>query len=291
MSAHANNIRTRHTHTAYTVLPKDCLWDLADRFYSKPSLWPMIFEYSNLPNIVEETGTRILDPDLILIGQILMIPDIGMAERYGKRGLDEVKHNISEARQVHKQKGRQQQKHIRNIEQYQPQPKNSQPMGRGRAKKIAAPAYEFDLGNTTLAATKGPGFSLTAKLSGKLLLQDTRSASLKGTAKGLQQFQASTKQQTETAAGKLINDLKFDVDLKNRTVKLSGGIATQSNIKGAPLVKMTASVTYDVVKGKLPHHTVLGEKVTFSIEIGLDNKIDQDKAAGEIGAVWEDLAR
>jgi hypothetical protein len=38
-----------------------------------------------------------------------MIPDIGMAERYGKRGLDDVKHNISEARQARKQKGQQQQ--------------------------------------------------------------------------------------------------------------------------------------------------------------------------------------
>lgn len=289
-------------HTLYTVAPKDCLWDLADRFYGKPTLWPMIFEYNNLPHIIEATGTRILDPDLILIGQNLMIPKIELAERYGSHGLDQVKRNVSQARQEHKDKGAAQQQHIRRIQQDQPQPKNGEAMARGRAKYIARPAYEIDLGNTTLAATKGPGFSLSAKLSGKLLLQDTRPSHIDISVNGINNLKASSKHQTETAAGKLISDLKFDVDLKNRSVKLSGGLAAQSNIKGAPLVKMEAgvnnlgqpilkgSVTYDVVKGKLPHYTVLGEKVTFVIEIAADmNKVEQE--AGKIGSIWDDLGK
>jgi hypothetical protein len=52
------------THTPYNVVPKNCLWDLADHFYNKPTLCPMIFEYINLPHIAEQAGTRILDPVL-----------------------------------------------------------------------------------------------------------------------------------------------------------------------------------------------------------------------------------
>ncbi|MFT6388278.1 MAG: hypothetical protein ACJAUP_001656 [Cellvibrionaceae bacterium] len=55
-------------------------------------------------------------------------------------------------------------------------------MGRRPARKIAA-TYEFDLVKTIVAATKGPSFILTATLSGKLLVQDTRQSSLTGTVK------------------------------------------------------------------------------------------------------------
>jgi hypothetical protein len=59
------------------------------------------------------------------------------------------------------------------------------------------------------------------------------------------------------------------------------------NNLGQPV--LTGSVTYDVVKGKLPHHTVLGEKVTFAIEIASNQKIGEEDLNNS--KIWEDLAK
>ncbi|NOY73149.1 MAG: LysM peptidoglycan-binding domain-containing protein [Gammaproteobacteria bacterium] len=42
----------------------DTLWDLSKKFYGNPTLWPLIYEYNNLPRITKKTGSRIIDPDL-----------------------------------------------------------------------------------------------------------------------------------------------------------------------------------------------------------------------------------
>ena len=285
------------TDIRYTVVPKDCLWNLAGRFYGDATLWPLIFEYNNLPDIVKRTGSRILDPDLILIGQILIIPDAQLARRYGQFGLDQVKSNISHARQEHSRKGAAEHRQIRRIEQTQPQPaRGAEPMGQHTARRIIAPAYEFDLGKSTIAESRGPGYVLTATLGGKLIVQSTQTAIFDVKAKSLDNLEISSKHQTETVAGKLISELKFDFDSSSRSVKLSGGIASQSNIKNAPLVKMEASlnalgqpaikgsVIYDIVEGHVSHYAIVGEKIRFDIEITLEQQPGEEQQESNI---WE----
>jgi LysM repeat protein len=49
--------------TTHTVVPGDTLWDLAQRFYGDPRLFPLIAAANHIPN-----------PNLILPGQVLIIP-------------------------------------------------------------------------------------------------------------------------------------------------------------------------------------------------------------------------
>ncbi|MGH1487757.1 MAG: LysM peptidoglycan-binding domain-containing protein [Cellvibrionaceae bacterium] len=283
----------------YTVAPRDCLWNLASRFYGKGSLWPVIFKYNNQPDVVKQTGSRILDPDLILIGQTLIIPSRTLAEKVDEKELTKTKDEAEKNRHDHANKGKQEQQQIQRIRQSQPQPPGGrEPMGQRYAKKVAAPAYQFDLGESTLSAIKGPGFTLKASLSGSLMVQDTHTSAIGVTAKDLKQLEISTKQQTETVAGKLISDVKFNFDPKNKTIKLSGGIASQSNIAGTPVIKLDdsvnqhgqpvlkGSVTYNIVKGQVQHYAFAGEKISFTIEATPDKDIERKY---EDSNVWEEL--
>jgi hypothetical protein len=282
----------------YTVAPRDCLWNLASRFYGKGSLWPVIFKYNNQPDVVKQTGSRILDPDLILIGQTLIIPPKAVAEKVDTKDLSKTREEVERNRHEHANKGKQEQQQIQRIRQSQPQPPGGrEPMGQRFAKKVAALAYEFDLGESTVSAVKGPGFTLKASLSGSLVVQDTHTSAIGVTAKDLKQLEISTKQQTETVAGKLISDLKFNFDPKNQTIKLTGGIASQSNIDGAPVIKLDASVnqygqpvlkgsvTYEVVKGQVQHYAFAGQDIGFAIEITGELKSIDEKES----SVWEEI--
>jgi len=41
----------------HTVAYGDSLWSLSARYYNNPTLWPLIFEYNNLPHISQKTGS------------------------------------------------------------------------------------------------------------------------------------------------------------------------------------------------------------------------------------------
>lgn len=243
--------------------------------------------------------SRLIRGSLIIIGQVLAIPNIKTVENLGDQALKEIEYRQREKRRQHAQQGGEEFRQIRRLEQDQPSPRGgAEPMARRHAKKIAAPAYEVDLGKLNLAETKGPGFTLKAQLSGTLLLQDPALSTLDIKAKSLEQLEISSKHKAETAVGQLISDLKFELDPKTRTVKLSGGIASRSNIANAPLISMNTSlnhlgqpvlkgsVTYDQIKGKMDGHTFVGEKVAFSVEVVLE----KDKQIQDSESALEDLA-
>ena len=56
---------------AHEVVRGNTLWDLAQHFYGNPFLWPRIYEANR---------DRLEDPDLILPGQVLRIPDLETGE-------------------------------------------------------------------------------------------------------------------------------------------------------------------------------------------------------------------
>ena len=39
-----------------------------------PLKWPRIYEYNNQPGTIQVTGSKIVDPDLIIVGQSILMP-------------------------------------------------------------------------------------------------------------------------------------------------------------------------------------------------------------------------
>jgi LysM repeat protein len=77
----------------YTVVEGDNLWSIAERQLGGGSQWSRIWLYNNRPGIRENYG--IPDPDLIYVGQVLLIPP-----RSGHRTIEDSHppHNLKPAR-------------------------------------------------------------------------------------------------------------------------------------------------------------------------------------------------
>lgn len=58
----------------YVVKKGDTLWDLAGKFLGNHFEWPRLWIYNNRPLCILQTGSGIENPDLIYIGQRLLIP-------------------------------------------------------------------------------------------------------------------------------------------------------------------------------------------------------------------------
>lgn len=122
----------------YTVQSKDTLWDISQHFYRTPLLWPQLFAYNNRESSIEQTGTVIFDPDLILIGQTLVIP----TEKELTGNPDKIKKKVKEQREKQIQQSKQSCELIQKMRQQQPQPNDgSEPMGRCNARPISQPAW------------------------------------------------------------------------------------------------------------------------------------------------------
>jgi hypothetical protein len=60
----------------YVVKKGDSLWKIAERRLGSGTQWTRIWKYNNRPEVVRETGRKIPNPDLIYIGQTLILPHV-----------------------------------------------------------------------------------------------------------------------------------------------------------------------------------------------------------------------
>jgi nucleoid-associated protein YgaU len=58
----------------YTVVHGDNLWKIAAKSLGGGKQWPRIWRYNNRPEVARVTGRGIPNPDLIYVGQRLLIP-------------------------------------------------------------------------------------------------------------------------------------------------------------------------------------------------------------------------
>jgi hypothetical protein len=64
------------TDRRYLVVKGDNLWNIAKAQLGSGAQWPRIWRYNNRREVKKITGRGIPNPDLIQIGQILLIPDL-----------------------------------------------------------------------------------------------------------------------------------------------------------------------------------------------------------------------
>ncbi len=58
----------------YVVTKGDSLWRIAERKLGSGTQWTRIWKYNNRAEVSRVTGRSIPNPDLIYIGQVLLIP-------------------------------------------------------------------------------------------------------------------------------------------------------------------------------------------------------------------------
>lgn len=58
----------------YIVEKGDNLWRIAAKTLGGGNQWPRLWKFNNRREVVRITGRRIPNPDLIYVGQLLLIP-------------------------------------------------------------------------------------------------------------------------------------------------------------------------------------------------------------------------
>lgn len=82
----------------HTVVPKDTLWWISDKWYKDPVLWPSIYEINK---------AEIKDPDLIFPGQTFDIPALaGSSGNLSAEDKSLLAQGYLEAYRVYKEKGK-----------------------------------------------------------------------------------------------------------------------------------------------------------------------------------------
>ncbi len=63
----------------YDVVAGDNLWNIAKLHLGSGAQWPRIWRYNNRRDVIRVTGRGIVNPDLIYVGQVLLIPTVASA--------------------------------------------------------------------------------------------------------------------------------------------------------------------------------------------------------------------
>ena len=61
-------------HKSYRVKSGDTLSGIAERELGNATFWPRIYVYNNQDQVVASTGHRMINPNLIRVGQLIMLP-------------------------------------------------------------------------------------------------------------------------------------------------------------------------------------------------------------------------
>ncbi len=233
--------------TQYTVQRGDTLWDLAEKHLGDPLRWPEIYSHNNTPEVVAQTGTRIVDPDLIFVGQVIHIPD----------GASPTRPEVVPASS-------------------QPRPESG---GRRLARpNVYLPAVKLDFPNQPQIIPLPPNAHAEVKLTGSITIQSVRPIDfLTFSNRGIA---VKARNEASTALSKLIGDAKLKFDPSKGEVTFSNGITVHAATDYAPRASVSMSVssrtgqpvgkasfTAPRLRGRLTHYLYLTEDMGIEIEI------------------------
>lgn len=237
----------------YVVKVGDTLWGIAAKEMGDPTRWPELHEHNNTKSVTVVTGTKIVDPNLIFVGQKIYIP---VAKKFPG-----VKKNISKPKV--------------SIPSAKPIPNN----GKGVAsKKVRNIPFKYDLNKLPSATVVSPTHIATVTLKGSVTLQAIYSIDYATLTK--QGFELKAKREADHAFGKLVTETQIGYNASTNEITFESGITTHSNCTCAPTMKSAAgissktglpvikgSITVSEIKGKVDKYFYVANSLGIEIEI------------------------
>ncbi len=239
----------------YVVREGDTLWDLAGKFLESPLEWSRLWAYNNRSSVVQVTGKGIKDPDLIYVGQKLLMPILP----------GDLPSEPPEDKSLKK---------------------NPPPRLKDKLKDTFIPfVFKYDLDDLPLIQSVGPGFSATIKLSGSVAIKLADKVPLASvTHKGLEM---TYKSQTDGVLEQLLSETSVSWDKNTRRItygcnmvsksttpfapSTSIGIAISSN---SPVPVIKGEIQYPSLTGTLNRHHYVAMDVKIVIEIAPEVPVD-----------------
>ena len=221
----------------YIVQRGDNLWDLAGKHLGDPMRWPEIYKHNNSLAVSARTGTKIVDPDLIFVGQKLYIP--GTHTTAGSPFVSILKSPSAK-----------------------PALQPPAGKGKGRAKlKVRSIPFKYNLGDLPSITVVSLTHIATVKLKGSITLQakdavDFATFNQKG-------FELTVKSEADHAFGKLVTETKVGFKPTTNEITFECGITSHSNVPYAPRTKVAAGISsktgLPVLKGSIIAPTINGK--------------------------------
>lgn len=238
--------------TQYTVKEGDSLWTLAEKYLDDPNRWREIWHYNNQQYSSPEIRTRlkpsryIENPDLIFVGQDLLIPTSG-----------------NERQTV------------------PPGPSDS---GKTPAKKeIPMIPYKFELTKKVFETMLPGGLRSNITIKGAITIQSDKAVSW---AEFNQDgFNVKVAKGYETPLNKLVSEFQLGLNESTKQIDFSCGVTMHSGapyatkhqamvsvnpLTGMPTYKTT--ITYPEIRGKLNEHFYCA--TGYSVEINIEKLPD-----------------
>jgi len=237
----------------YIVKKGDTLWDIAERFFGNPRYYPLIFKHNNIPLIVALTKSKIVDADLIYVGQQIYIPDLN----HSKEPV------LTDDNIVH--------------------------LSDVKAKKTAInllyPTYKYSFNHQRLSMLS-LGASITLSLTGSITLQRKGTLDFFTMTKdGLELKLQMLSGPYDRALNKLIHSglkLKYDVSKKSIFFENSLTIHSKNNIPMKSSISVTTDGNRLILKTKHVYSRLSGEFEGFSYKaenFGIEFEITVDNSS------------
>lgn len=234
----------------YVVRKGDTLWDLSARFLGDPFEWHRLYTYNNRTAVTRITGRGIADPDLIYVGQKLLIPILS-----GKGTPN------------------------REFQPYR-RPAPPQNLKDLLPRTIVPFAIKYRLEDLPLIVSKEPGFKATIKMSGSVVIKLADMVPIATlTNKGVE---ASLKAKTDQALGQLLSDTYVGLDAANKityrcmmvssstTSKMPSTAIGLSIASDKPVPVLRGELRFPKLTGQINRHTYAAMDVKVVIEIEPD---------------------
>lgn len=226
--------------TRYTVKAGDTLWDLAQAHLGNPERWPEIHAHNNRPEIVALTNSRIVDPDLIFVGQTLYLPNG-----------DAPPPNL-------------------------PQPRPGAGKRPARRQVYSIP-FKFSLPDLPAITVVSPTHTATIKLKGSVTLQSEKTIDFLSLTRD--EIVVSAKREADLALQRLVSDTKISLNPGTGQLKLEMGLTIHSDSPYTPSTSVstslsptgqpcvTSSIKAPPLKGKVLDHLYHTENLSFEVEV------------------------
>jgi LysM domain len=213
----------RMSGTRYVVQKGDTLSGLAQRFLGGPNRWPMLFEHNNSPAITALTKTKIVDPDLIFIGQVLYIPQSGDAEGSSSSSVSSPPLPVA-----------------------RPSPPGAKPVApsvpaRPALRQVRGIPFKYSLDLLPPITLHSPVHVATIKLSGSVTLQPEKAVDFAELTKD--GFELKAKRESDLGFAKLVGETSVGFNPMTKQISFENGITTHSNVPYAPTTSASVGVS------------------------------------------------
>ena len=217
----------------YVVVKGDNLWNIAKLHLGGGSQWPRIWRYNNRHDVKKVTGRGIPNPDLIYVGQVLLIPYIPGMPKHVTKDDAVVPPNLVPAQEPTTPSPPSPPPPL------PPPTPSPQPLPQSgplehQLPRIESPiSFKYRLDDIRFPPVDTPTALIEFRMSGDILLMSMkRYPALYVTSR--REIEAQVTQEMHHAFGKLIEDNRFIFDPVKRSVTVRSMLVSQTQTSGTP---------------------------------------------------------